>query len=123
MKRILVVDDSWLIRDRVAKTLKDNDFEVEIATGGQECIDKVKSSPPELIILDLLMPSIDGYSVLETMQKESIAIPIIVLSADIQETTQNRCRQLGATDFIEKPPNSEALIYKVRKALGYETNP
>jgi DNA-binding response OmpR family regulator len=117
MSKILIVDDSWLIRQSTLGILKRNGFEVLIAENGQSGIDLAKKENPDLIILDLLMPDLYGLDVLKEIHAAGLSMPVIIMSADIQDTTQQRCRDANATDFIQKPPKEEMLIFKVNKAL------
>lgn len=117
MLKILIVDDSWLIRQSTLGILKRNGFEVLIAENGQSGIDLAKKEIPDLIILDLLMPDLYGLDVLKEIHAAGLSMPVIIMSADIQDTTQQRCRDANATDFIQKPPKEEVLIFKINKAL------
>jgi DNA-binding response OmpR family regulator len=117
MARILIIDDSWLIRQATLGILKRNGFDVLVAENGQTGIDTAKKENPDLIILDLLMPDIYGLDVLKEIRATGFKMPVIIMSADIQDTTQERCREANTTDFLQKPPKEEILIYKVNKAL------
>lgn len=118
MSRILVVDDSWLIRQTVTNYLKRAGHEVIIGENGTQAIEICTKNNPDCMILDLLMPDISGIDVIKAVREQKIQVPIIILTADIQITTQERCKSVGATDFLIKPPNEEHLIYKLNKALG-----
>lgn len=75
-----------------------------------------------MIILDLLMPDIYGLDVLKEIRASGLQMPVIIMSADIQDTTQQRCKEANATDFVQKPPKEEMLIFKVNKALKERIN-
>lgn len=117
MAKILIIDDSWLIRKTVSGILKSHGYEYAEASGGKEGICQVIEYKPDCIILDLLMPDMDGLDVIEEIRKKNITTPIIILSADIQETTRKKCDSAGAFDFIQKPPKEEIVTYKIKKAL------
>ncbi len=72
----------------------------------------------DVILLDLLMPKLDGFGVLEELQRIQCSIPRVVLTADVQETSMQRCRDLGAFDVINKPPNEAKLRGILERALA-----
>lgn len=118
MARILIIDDSEFSRQRTVEILKGNGFDVLEAAGGREGLQKAEGNKPDCIILDLLMPEMNGYEVLNELKEKGITIPIVVLSADIQDTTQQECFKLGAVDFVKKPPKEEEVLKAVQEALG-----
>lgn len=117
MKKILLVDDSFIARYGIKSLLAVHTFEVIEATNGNEALEKIENQSPDLVLLDLLMPHPDGLDVLETLQHKESKPPVIVLSADIQETTQQKCLQLGASAFLKKPPQRETLIHTIMENL------
>ena len=119
MNRILVVDDSQLIRQIVSRILKAAGFEVIEATDGSKAIEKVETEKPDCMILDILMPEMSGFEVLKDLKHKELEIPVIILSADIQETTKSECFKLGVLDFLNKPPKESELLGSVQKALGF----
>jgi twitching motility two-component system response regulator PilH len=123
MAKILIIDDSWLIRQATLGILKRNGFDVLIAENGQAGIDIAKSENPDVVILDLLMPDLYGLDVLKQLQEAGLQMPVIIMSADIQDTTQQKCREAKAFDFMQKPPKEEIVIFKVNKALKERVKP
>lgn len=117
MAKILVVDDSWLTRRGLSNMLKPHGHVILEAESGSQALDMVKSNPPDVMLLDLLMPEMHGTEVLSILKEESLAIPVIVITADIQDTVREHCMNLGAMGFVNKPPNEEALIDLISKAL------
>ncbi len=117
MVKILVVDDSAFSRKIIVKILTKNGFETEQAVDGLDCIAKVPEYNPDCILLDLLMPNMDGQGVLQHIRKTNQTLPIIVLSADIQVTTREECLGYGANAFINKPPKEEKLIPVINEVL------
>jgi DNA-binding response OmpR family regulator len=103
-KKILIVEDEILLSDLLKMNLKEAGFEVETAYDGKEGLEKAKSFLPDLILLDLIMPVLDGYQVLQEMQKDPVLekIPVIVLSNLGQEEEIAKAKRLGAKDFIIK---------------------
>jgi twitching motility two-component system response regulator PilH len=118
MSRILVVDDSWLIRQTVTNMLKRAGYEITIAENGGQALEKCNSDKFDCVLLDLLMPDMSGLDVVKKLKEMNITIPIIILTADIQSTTQQRCRDAGVADFLIKPPKEEHLIYKLQTILS-----
>lgn len=109
-KKVLIADDSWVIRRYLQKFISEN-FEVEIdeAVDGEEALKKIEKQKPDCLLLDLLMPNIDGEEVLEKLHKQNIDITTIVLTADIQDTTKQKCLDYGIFCFINKPPDESDL--------------
>ena len=103
-KKILIIEDEILLSDLLKMNLKEAGFEVETAYDGKEGLEKAKSFLPDLILLDLIMPVLDGYQVLQEIQKDPVLekIPVIVLSNLGQEEEIARAKRLGAKDFVVK---------------------
>ncbi len=110
MAQILVVDDSWLTRRGLKNMLEGEGHGVLEASNGQEALSVVETASPEFIVLDLLMPEMDGFEVLGELKKRGSKIPAIVVTADIQDTAREKCLSLGAAGFLNKPPEKEALL-------------
>lgn len=117
-KSILMTDDSIIARKKIKAVLKSAGYEVSEATNGAEAIQMLESKSFDLLMLDLLMPEVDGFEVLRHIKSESIEIPVVVLSADIQDATRELCLELGAKDFINKPPVKEDLLAVIEKAMS-----
>jgi chemotaxis protein CheY-P-specific phosphatase CheC len=107
---ILICDDSALARKQMARTLpKDWDVEISFAANGAEGLEVIRAGKGEVVFLDLNMPVMDGYDVLQTVQKEDLPAMIIVVSGDIQIKAHERVKALGALDFIQKPVSADAI--------------
>lgn len=117
MVRILIVDDSIFQRSIISAPLKLEGHEIIEATDGQNAIEKISKENPDLIILDILMPIMDGIEVLKELQHLQNNIPVIMLTADIQDTTKNECLTLGAKAFINKPVKGKELIPVINSVL------
>lgn len=101
---LLICDDSNMARKQVMRALPEGwDVEVSLAGNGIECLEAIRAGKGEMVFLDLTMPEMDGYQVLEQVKAEGLKAVIIVISADIQPTARERVMQLGALDFIRKP--------------------
>lgn len=117
MKKVLVVDDSWVARLGMNRILASLGCEVAEAQDGVQALEALQNSPPQLVFLDLLMPGFDGLEVLAALRARGNTVPVVVLSADIQESTLNKCRELGALQCLPKPP-TRAAIEAVLGSLG-----
>jgi len=84
--------------------------DVTYATNGREALEAIRAGKGEMMFLDLTMPEVDGYGVLETIKKESLKSVVIVISGDIQPVARERVLGLGALEFIKKPINKEKLV-------------
>lgn len=103
-KKILIVDDDEFLLDMYVLKFKESGFDVEIAQNGEEAIEKAKKISPDAILLDIVMPKIDGFEVLRVLKKENIAprAAVFVLSNLGQKEDTERGVGLGALDYIVK---------------------
>ena len=115
-RRILVVDDEQGILVYVGANLRQQGYEVVTARNGQEALEKAALQPPDLVILDLAMPVMDGFEAL-TRLREWTAAPVVVLSAHADEADKVRALDLGADDYLTKPFSVPELLARVRVAL------
>lgn len=107
---LLICDDSNMARKQVARSLPEGwDVDITFATNGLEGLDAIREGKGEMVFLDLTMPELDGYGVLETVFNEGLNAVIIVISGDIQPEARDRVMKLGAVDFIKKPVNKDKL--------------
>jgi hypothetical protein len=107
---VLIVDDSPIARKMLRKALPaDWDISIQEAGDGVQAIDIYRQGGVELMFLDLTMPNIDGYGVLEVLQAEGLNCIVIVVSADVQPQARERVLAMGAIAFIPKPVNPEGL--------------
>lgn len=117
MAKILIVEDSWVTRRIIVGILKADGHELLEAGGGKEGLEMAEKHMPDCILLDLLMPEMDGFDVLEALGKKGLKIPVIVLTANIQKTVREKCLQLGAFAFTNKPAEEDELRSLVLKAI------
>lgn len=107
---LLICDDSNMARKQVTRSLPEGwDVDITYATNGVEGIDAIRAGRGEMVFLDLTMPEMDGYEVLELVKQEHHKSIIIVISGDIQPEARERVKNLGALEFIKKPINKEKL--------------
>ncbi|WP_287154692.1 response regulator [Candidatus Solincola tengchongensis] len=125
--KILVIDDDPDIVDALFVLLEGEGYEVYSASDGEEGLARIRELNPDLIILDLLMPRLDGYGVCKTLQDPRWAkwkeIPIIVLTSVREEASQRRYEletgvRMDVDDYIEKPIDPDVVLDRVRKALA-----
>ncbi|HTH13621.1 MAG TPA: response regulator [Spirochaetia bacterium] len=114
MAKILVVDDSWVARLGMNKLLTTLGHEVLEIESGQMALEQIRTSSPDVVFLDLLMPGLDGFAILEILGREGPLVPVIILSADIQESTIQKCLGLGARACLPKPPTRERVEEALR---------
>ena len=107
---LLICDDSNMARKQVARSLPDGwDVEITFASNGVEGIAAIKEGKGDVLLLDLNMPEMDGYQVLETILQQDLPTLVIVISGDIQPEAHQRVKSLGALDFIKKPVDKNKL--------------
>jgi len=105
---VLICDDSSFARKQMARALPPGwDVEVNYATNGEEALAAIEAGQGDILFLDLTMPVMDGYTVLETIKKRDLNTVVIVVSGDIQPEAFERVKKLGALDFIKKPIDPE----------------
>jgi two-component system, OmpR family, KDP operon response regulator KdpE len=114
--RILLVDDEVAIQRAVAPLLRSRGYEVEVAGTGREAVSAVVDRRPDLIVLDLGLPDLEGTEVCRRIRKESKA-PIVILSARGGEQDKVAALDIGADDYVTKPFGSEELLARIRVAL------
>ncbi len=117
-ERILVVEDERGIRDFILHSLESSGYQVETAANGREAEAKFRSCCPDLILLDLGLPDIDGMQLIAFMRENS-GVPIVVVSARDQEAEKVQALDLGADDYITKPFGISELMARVRTALRH----
>jgi two-component system KDP operon response regulator KdpE len=114
--RILIVDDEPSILATMAPLLRGRGYEVSTATTGHAALDAVDRQPPQLVILDLGLPDLDGIEVCRRL-REGRALPIVVLSARGAEQDKVAALDAGADDYVTKPFGAEELLARIRVAL------
>lgn len=120
MKKILIVDDEPNIVMSLEYTFKKNNFEVFIARDGQEALDILKNQLPDIIILDVMMPMVDGFATLEQIKKDERLrhCKVIFLSAKNKEKDIEKGLSLGANLYVVKPFSIKKLIEQVQELLS-----
>ena len=119
-KTILIIEDDKFLRELIARKLLEEDYEVSEAVDGEEGIKKVIEEKPDLVLLDLILPGIDGFEVLSQMKKESTlaSIPVIILSNLGQKEDVEKGLKMGAVDYLIKAHFTPGeIIDKIKATL------
>ena len=119
MPKILLVEDNELNRDMLSRRLRRRDYDVEMAVDGQEGIDLTKSLMPDLVLMDMSLPIIDGWTATGILKSDSTTshIPIIALTAHAMEGDRQKCLEAGCDDFDTKPIEFKRLLEKINHWL------
>lgn len=118
MAHLLIVEDSLYQRTRTRHILEAAGHQVQQAANGREGLGLAATTRPDCILLDLIMPEMGGVEVLEALRSHGSQVPVIVVSADIQESTKQHCLELGARAFLNKPPQPDDLNAAIATALA-----
>ena len=120
MKKILIVDDEPNIVMTLEYTFKKSNYEVFIARDGQEALDILKTNYPDVIILDIMMPMVDGFATLEQIRKDANLqhTKVMFLSAKNKESDIEKGLALGADAYMTKPFSIKKVVEKVEELLG-----
>jgi len=116
-RRILVVDDEPSIAELLAMALRYEGFEVEMASDGTEALARFDSFRPHLVVLDVMMPGLDGFAVAKRLAERRSSVPVVFLTA--RDTTDDKVRglSLGGDDYMTKPFSVEELVARIRAIL------
>lgn len=117
MPRILVVDDTHDIRELIAKLLQRKGFDVTTAAGGKQGIAQASTDQPDLILMDLNMPEIDGWEATRAIREEGITTPVIALTAHQIPDDHDRAIEAGFTAFRTKPLQMDELLSLIEELL------
>lgn len=119
-KKILLVDDNKHLLGLLRLNLKGQGFSIATAANGIDALQRAVSWMPDLILLDLLLPGLDGFAVCETLRKHPVtaSTPIIIMTGMSGEFTRYAGFESGGTDFIAKPVTPKALLGKIKQVLN-----
>lgn len=118
MAKVLVVDDASFMRMRMTKLLTENGFEVEEAENGAEAVAKYEELKPDLVLMDITMPVMDGIEAVKKIKEGDADANIIMCSAIGQQTMVIEALKAGAKDFIVKPFQPDRIMESVKRVLG-----
>ena len=118
--KVLIVDDEPFNVDYLEQILEDANCQLITASNGKEALDKIQSEQPDLILLDLMMPILDGFAVLAQVKADLVLrdIPVIIISAEHDSKSVVKGIKQGAEDYLTKPVNAELLMKKLKEYLG-----
>jgi two-component system alkaline phosphatase synthesis response regulator PhoP len=120
---ILVVDDEKNIVELVRLYLRSEGYQVEVAYDGREALEKASTLHPDLVVLDLMMPEMDGWEVTRRLRQDGGKTPVIMLTAKGEDTDKVDGLELGADDYLAKPFNPRELVARVRAVLRRTQEP
>lgn len=120
MKKIFIIDDEPQILFISASRLKANGYAVETALSGKEALEMIRKEPPDLVLLDYVMPEMDGAEVLDQLKSDSSTrqVPVLMFTADVNKVRIAEFKARGAADCLYKPFLPEELLAKVHEILG-----
>jgi two-component system alkaline phosphatase synthesis response regulator PhoP len=116
-ERLLLVDDEANLAEVIADNLGLEGYEVEVAPDGEQALEKVRARPPALIVLDVMLPGIDGFEVCARLRKEGNEVPVLFLTARTESDDRVRGLEAGGDDYLGKPFDLRELILRVRAIL------
>ena len=124
-KKILIVDDELNMRRLLKETLEefeDKGVELLVAENGEEAIESIKTEKPGLVILDVMMPGVDGFEVCNTIKNElgMKDVYVLMLTADGQEFNKQKSKDVGTDDFMTKPFDPDEIVGKAAQILKIE---
>jgi phosphate regulon transcriptional regulator PhoB len=117
--RVLIVEDEPDIRELVVHHLKREGYQVSVAASGEEALRQVQASPPDLVLLDLMMPAMNGLEVCRRLRQDPVtaSLPIVMLTAKGDEIDRVLGLEIGADDYVVKPFSPKELLARVRAVL------
>ncbi len=118
MARVLVVDDASFMRMRCAKLLREHGYEVVEAVNGADAVEKYQQSRPDLVLMDITMPVMDGIEAVKAIRQHDPAARIIMVSAVGQQSMVLAAIEAGAMDFVVKPFQPDRVLQAVQNAVG-----
>lgn len=118
--KILVVDDSSVNNFLLENVLEEKGYTLQIAYNGKEALQFIENEPPDLVLLDIMMPGIDGYEILQKMNANSKTrgIPVIMVTSKSEESDRTKALEIGAIDYVMKPIDIEELLGKVEQVIN-----
>lgn len=117
--RLLLVEDNELNRDMLARRLRRRGFEVDHAADGQEAIERTRSWQPDLVLMDMSLPVMDGYAATAALKADPATadVPVIALTANAMAGDEQRCRAAGCDDYATKPTDLPRLLEQIEALL------
>jgi two-component system, OmpR family, alkaline phosphatase synthesis response regulator PhoP len=118
-KKLLIAEDDSFLSKVMSSTLSEAGYEIDTATEGKTALEKIKANHYDLVLLDLIMPMMTGFEVLENVKKEKIKVPILVFSNLSQSDDRTEALKLGAKDyFIKSDMSIDDILKTIKKYIG-----
>ena len=120
MPKILLVEDDEMNRDMLSRRLIKRDYDVVIATDGQQGVDMARSEDPDIVLMDMSLPVMDGWTATRELKGDPATadIPVIALTAHAMSGDEDKAREAGCDDFDTKPVELKRLLGKIEKLIG-----
>ncbi len=118
--KILIVDDEVSILQSLSGVLEDEGYRVSVAASGEESLEDVRKDSPDLVLLDIWMPGMDGLAVLKEIKSSYPQLPVIIISGHANIETAVKATRMGAFDFVEKPLSLERMLVSIQNALEFQ---
>lgn len=120
MKNVLVVDDNQQVRNLLSILLTDAGYQVDSCADGNEVLERIRNQAPDVVLMDLNMPEVDGFSALQQIKQDDAMrhIPVIMVTASGQRQLFDQARDLGAADFVIKPWKDNEIEDRIELALS-----
>jgi len=116
--KVLLVDDEVQFVDTLAQRLRLRDLQVEAVYDGTQALEAIRSSEPDVVVLDLKMPGLHGIEVLREIRARSPRVQVIILTGHGTEADEQEARRLGGFDFLRKPAEIDLLVAKIKEAFA-----
>ena len=117
MPKVMVVDDSLFMRNHLAKLLTEHSYEVVLAENGEEAVKTYRTSRPDIVLMDVAMPQMNGLAALVEIREFDRQAKVIMLTAMDERLLASQAIRMGAKDFLTKPVPPDKLLMALRKAL------
>ncbi|MBW2488488.1 MAG: response regulator [Deltaproteobacteria bacterium] len=115
-KKVLIVDDEKAFLDIISERIRARGMDVSLATSAVDALKLIEEESYDAVIMDYMMPALDGFKALKLMKEKQPDVQIILLTGNVPVEKHAEAKALGALDVIEKPPDLQALIQKIKKA-------
>ena len=115
--RVLIVDDERELCEQIAKTLRKQQYTVDVAGDGAMALEKIWADPFDLMVLDIMLPGKDGFTVLQELRAEGVTTPVLMLTAKGEVANRVKGLDLGADDYLHKPFSMAELLARIRALL------
>ena len=116
--RVLIVDDDAAVRTVLRRILDGAGYEITEAADAFQALDRLDSHPSDAVLLDIKMPGMDGFGLLQNLQQRELKIPVVILTGHGDEFTSRDCLEAGAAAYLRKPPDRSDLLIAIRGAVA-----